>query len=449
MECIKKRKREKKKDNRILLLIIQKSNFINTHFYNSTTYMSSRERILAAIDHKESDRVPIDLGATPSSGISVIAYQNLINYIGKTHLKTHVYDVVQQVVQPEMELLDHYGVDVVDIGRIFNQDPDYWQELELMKGYKALYPKWFKTKLQKDNSWLAYNNKGEAIGRMPEGATFFDQTIFPYLDNYPNDYSQMDKDMNRVVWGGFGFTPWDWINQPGFWKLLRKKTLELKKNTDKALLIGVGCNLFEWGTFLRRMDNFLMDLLLDPKGVHGLLDALMEKHMDLLARVCDSVGDIVDIIKFGDDFGMNTGPLMSTDTYNEFFQAREKQMCDYVKSNSSMATMIHSCGGIYEIIPGLIDAGFDIINPVQINAVNMEPEKLKKEFGKDVTFWGGGADTRTILNRATPEQVKDHVKRNIEIFSKDGGFVFNTVHNIMPDVPPQNIVAMFEAISEY
>ena len=114
-----------------------------------------------------------------------------------------------------------------------------------------------------------------------------------------------------------------------------------------------------------------------------------------------------------------------------------------------MKTMIHSCGGIYELIPGLIDAGFDILNPVQINAVNMEPERLKNEFGKEITFWGGGADTKSILNNATPEQVKSHVKHNLDVFMKDGGFVFNTVHNIMPDVPPENIVAMFEAIQEF
>ena len=111
--------------------------------------------------------------------------------------------------------------------------------------------------------------------------------------------------------------------------------------------------------------------------------------------------------------------------------------------------MLHSCGGIYELIPELIEAGFEILNPVQINAINMEPERLKKEFGKDITFWGGGIDTQSILNRATPQQVKDHVKRNVAIFSMDGGYVFNTVHNIMPDVPPQNIIAMFEALEEF
>ncbi len=411
--------------------------------------MNSRERILAAIKHKETNRIPIDLGATPSTGISVVAFQNLIKYLGKEHLRTEVYDVVQQVVQPEMEFLDLFGIDVVDVGRNFNQDPGYWQKLELIKGYPGLYPNWFNPKQQKDNSWLAHNKNGEAVGRMPVGATFFDQIVFPYIDNYPKDYSELGNDMGRTVWGSFGFTPWDWIDQPDFWTLLREKTLDLRAKTDKAILVGVGCNLFEWGTFVRRMDNFLMDLFLAPDEVHRFLDAIMEKHLDFLKNVCAAVGDIVDVIKFGDDLGTNNGPFIPVETYNEFFMPRHKQLCDYVKSHSIAATMLHSCGGIYELIPGLIGAGFDILNPVQINALKMEPERLKKDFGKDLTFWGGGIDTKNVLNNASTEKIKDHVKRNIEIFSKGGGFVFNTVHNIMPDVPPQNIVAMFEAIHEF
>lgn len=411
--------------------------------------MNSRERILAAVNHKDPDRIPVDLGTTPSSGISVVAYQNLIKFLRKGHLKTHVYDVIQEVIQPEMEFLDLFGIDVVDVGRNFNQVPGYWQELEVIKGYPGLYPNWFNPQRQNDDSWLAYNDKGEAVGRMPLGATFFDQTIFPYVNDYPKDYSQMSVDMNRTVWGAFGFTPWDWLDSPDFWIHLRERTLDLKAKTDKAILIGVGRNLFEWGTFLRRMDNFLMDLFLNPSEVHRFLDAIMVKHMDFLERVCDSVGDLVDIIKFGDDLGTNNGPFIPVETYNEFFQPHHKQLCDYVKSHSSAATMLHSCGGIYELIPGLIEAGFDILNPVQINARNMEPELLKREFGKELTFWGGGVDTKSILNLANPGQVKDHVKRNLEVFSKGGGFVFNTVHNIMPDVPPQNVVAMFEAVKEF
>jgi uroporphyrinogen decarboxylase len=192
-----------------------------------------------------------------------------------------------------------------------------------------------------------------------------------------------------------------------------------------------------------------MDLYMDPENVHKLLDKLLEMHMDFLEKICESVGDLVEVVKFGDDLGTNTGPFMPLEIYNEFFKPRHKMMCDYVKANTSAHTMLHCCGGIYELIPGLIEAGFEILNPVQINAFNMEPERLKKDFGRDVTFWGGGANTQSILNRATPQQVKDHIRKNIEVFARDGGFVFNTVHNILPDVPPANIIAMFEAVKEF
>lgn len=411
--------------------------------------MNHRDRILSAISHKQPDCIPLDLGATPSSGISVVAYQNLVNHLGLSSKKNHVYDVIQQVTQPEIELLDLWGVDVFDIGRFFNTDENYWHELELIKGYPALYPKWFNPEKQVDGVWLASGKCSEMIGKMPVGATFFDQLIFPYADAYPENYKNLGFDMSRTVWGGFGFTPFDRIDEPNFWTSLRKKALEARANTDRALLIGVGCNLFEWGTFLRRIDNFLMDLFLGPENVHRLLDALLERHLEFLAKVCEAIGDVVDIIKFGDDLGTNTGPLFDAGTYCDFFKPRHQMMCDYVKAHSSAHTMLHSCGGIYELIPHLIEAGFEILNPVQINAVNMNPADLKREFGKDLTFWGGGVNTQSILNRATPQQVKDHVKKNLEIFGKDGGYVFNTIHNIMPDVPPENLVAMIETLREF
>ena len=410
--------------------------------------MNSRDRLLTAIKHRQPDRIPVDLGATPSSGISAAAYHNLIKYLG-LNLKNHVYDVVQEVTQPEIELLDMFKVDILDIGRFFNNYESYWHPLELIKGVPGLYPKWFNPEKQADGSWLAAGPTGEQIGKMPNGATFFDQVIFPYVNGYPDNYNNIGRDMSRVSWGGFGFPPYDRINEKDFWKTLRETIKEERSKTDRALLIGVGCNLFEWGTFLRRIDNFLMDLYMDPVNVHKLLDKLLEMHMEFLAKICNAVGDLVEVVKFGDDLGTNSGPFMPLEMYNEFFGPRHKIMCDFVKANTSAHTMLHCCGGIYELIPGLINAGFEILNPVQINAFGMEPEILKKEFGKDLTFWGGGVNTQSVLNIATPQQVKDHVRRNIEIFSKDGGFVFNTVHNIMPDVPPQNIMAMFEVINEF
>ena len=168
-----------------------------------------------------------------------------------------------------------------------------------------------------------------------------------------------------------------------------------------------------------------------------------------LEKVCAAVGDVADILRFGDDLGTDQGPFMSPATYRRLFKPRHTILCDYVKRHSQMRTFLHSCGSLYKLMPDLIEAGYDVINPVQITARNMEPERLKRDFGQDITFWGGGCDTRHILNRATPDEVKDHVRRNIDALAPGGGFVFNTVHNIMPDVPPENIVAMFEAVDEF
>ena len=252
--------------------------------------MTSRERILSAINHKQPDKIPVDIGATPSSGVSVVAYQNLIKHLGMNHLRTEVYDVIQEVAQPEMKFIDRFNVDVVDVGRFFNQGDNYWQKLELIKGYPAHYPKWFNPEKQQDGSWLAPGKTGEFIGKMPSGATFFDQLIFPYIDGYPADYKDVSREMTRVIWGGFGFTPFDWIDEKDFWKMLREKIITERSKSDKAFLIGVGCNLFEWGTFLRRIDNFLMDLYMEPQNVHRLLDKLVGGHLEFLSKLCESVG---------------------------------------------------------------------------------------------------------------------------------------------------------------
>lgn len=412
--------------------------------------MNSRERVLAAIAHKQPDQVPVDLGSTPSSGISAIAYSNLLKSIGRTDLPVQIYDVVQQLAQPDMSIIDRFGVDVLDIGRAFNTEEKDWHETILANGDKAFYPIHFNPVKQAGGSYHCYDEDGKRLlALMPQGATFFDQSYFPYINGFPENYDTLDEEMGRVLWSRYVHSPWDHTQDPDFWKTLREKTLQLRASTDKALMIVCGCNLFEWGTFLRRMDNFLMDLLCEPDQVARMLDQLLERHLATLAKVCDSVGDVVDIIRFGDDLGMTSGPFMDVDTYRSLFKPRHKQLCDYVKTHSQMHTFIHSCGSISSLMPDLIEAGIEIFNPVQTNARQMEPEFLKKEFGQDCTFWGGGVETVGTLNNGTPEQVREQILERLEIMSAGGGFVFNTVHNILPDVPPQNILAMFDAVKEF
>lgn len=411
--------------------------------------MNSRERVIASIEHRQVEKVPFDIGSNPSSGISAIAYSNLIKHLNKEHLPVKIFDVVQQLAHPDMELVDMLGIDVIDIGTMYNTDRSDWYETTLSNGSAALYPNSFQPEKQDDGSYFAKNKAGNIIAKMPVGATFFDQTVFPWQDAFPSDMSKLKEAMDQVLWSAFAHSPWDHAGDPNFWADLRDKAVHLRQTTDKAVMITVGCNLFEWGTFLRRMDNFLMDPYLYPAEVNMLLDALLQIHMQTLEQVVNSVGDVVDIIRFGDDLGMTSGPLVPPDLYKEFYKKRHTMLNSYVHGNSNMKTFLHSCGSIYQLIPDLIEAGFDIINPVQTNCVDMEPERLKNEFGKYITFWGGGADTTTVLNRASSEDVRKHCLERLEIFSKDGGFIFNPVHNIIPDVPPQNVIAMVNAVNEF
>jgi len=411
--------------------------------------MTSRERILAAIEHRQPDRVPVDLGATPSSGISATAYGNLKKHIGVTTGHTRLYDVVQQLAQPEEAILDRFGIDVLDVGRTFNTQDSDWYPIKLADGQAAQYPVWFHPEKQADGSYIARLKDGKDIAHMPAGGTFYDQSYFPYVDGYPADFSGLDQEMGKILWAALVHSPWDHASDPGFWTTLRERALALRASSDRALMIVCGCNLFEWGTFLRRMDNFLMDVYAEPEMVEKLLDALMERHLATLDKVCAAVGDVCDILRFGDDLGMDSGPFMSPDIYRKLFKPRHAQLCAAVHKKSRMKTFLHSCGSLYELMPDLIEAGYDVLNPMQTTCRDMEPEKLKREFGKEICFWGGGCDTRTVLNRATPEEVKEHVKRRIDILSPGGGFVFNTVHNILPEVPPANIAAMYEAVHEF
>jgi uroporphyrinogen decarboxylase len=411
--------------------------------------MTARERVLAAIAHRTPDRVPIDLGSTPSSGISATAYERLRRHLGHSAGATLVYDVVQQLAQPEDWALDAFGVDVVDLGRTFNTRHEDWYDVTLASGDPARYPAWFRPEQAADGSWQARHADGTIIARQPTGAAFYDETCFPWMDGWPADYSGLDAAMGKVLWSALVHTPWDNASQPGFWERLRANALELRRTSDRAIMVVVGCNLFEWGTFIRRIDNFLMDLLLEPQRVEGLLDALMERHLATLEKVCAAVGDVADIIRFGDDLGTDQGPFMQPELYRSLFKPRHRRLCDYVRSHSAMHNFLHSCGSIDQVLPDLIEAGFEIINPVQTNARGMEPARLKAEFGRDITFWGGGIDTRAVLNHGSPADVRRQVLERLEIFAPGGGFVFNTVHNILPDVPPANIVAMFTAVREF
>ena len=411
--------------------------------------ITSRDYVCQSLNHKTPDKLPLDLGGTPSSGISAIGYNKLKHALGIDDRSNKIYDVVQQVSQPEENVLDALEVDVVCLGRAFNTAEENWYDITLADGSIAQYPTWFRPIKEKNGEYSVYDEDNELLARMPVGATFFDQTFFPYIDGYPVSYKDLPKAMAKVHWQKLAHSPWDNAAMPDFWGELRRRAIKLRENSDRAILITCGCNLFEWGTFLRRIDNFLMDIYSEPGEVERLLDALMEIHLASLEQVCLAVGDVVDILRFGDDLGMSNGMFFSQEKYRDLFKPRHAKLCAYVHEHSSMKTFLHSCGSIYPIMGDLIEAGYDIINPVQTSAAQMDPAVLKKEFGKDIVFWGGGVNTQSILNRAKPDEVYTYARRVIDIFLNDGGFVFNTEHNILPDVPEENMMALYRAVKEY
>jgi uroporphyrinogen decarboxylase len=403
--------------------------------------MNSRDRIMTAINHRQPDKVPVDLGSSTVTGISAIAYNKL-----KSHLKidkpTRVFDVVQQLASVDMEIVDLFGVDALDINRVTTETDD-WYQVDLADGSKAEYPSWFRPVKSQDGSWYTTDSDGLILSRMPAGAAFYDQMHFPYEKGYPENFGNLKESLKKISWVVHSHA--SNLNAAE----LRDKLVQLKKTTGKALVMSGGAKLLELGFFIRRMDNFLTDLMVEQEKLCEMLDILVDMHLSGLEKKCSAVGDIVDVIRFGDDLGMTSGAFMDLETFRKIFKPRYKVLCDYVKNHSNMKIFLHSCGSIRQYIPDLIEVGFDILNPVQTNCYEMDPLVLKKEFGKDITFWGGGVDTSSVLNMGSPDDVRKDVLNRCTVFSKDGGFVFAPIHNILSEVSPQNIIAAYNAVKEF
>jgi len=406
--------------------------------------MTSRERILASINHKVPDRVPVDLGASTVTGISPIAYNMLKTSLG-IEKPTRIFDVVQQLANVDEEIIEMFGVDALDVNRLFCGPERDWYEVTLADGSKGEFPGWYKFQTDETGAYYTTNDQGLVLSRMPAGGTVFDQTYFPWENGFPDDFSNLKEALNSVNWVVHSHTNYTNIDE----KELRSRIAHLRSSTDKAIVMSGGVKFLDLGFFLRRMDNMLTDLLMEEEKLSQLFDVLLEMHLAGLEKKCRSVGDLVDVIRFGDDLGMTTGPFMDLDIFRRLFKPRYRVLCDYVKQHSNMKIFFHACGSIRQFIPDLIDVGIDIINPVQTNCRDMDPLGLKQEFGREITFWGGGVDTSHILSQASPEEVRKDVLNRCEILSKGGGFVFATIHNILARVPPENILATYRAVQEF
>lgn len=434
--------------------------------------MTSRERILAALNHREPDRAGIDFSGHRSSGIAAIAYPKLREFLGLPPKPVRVYDVIQQLAIVDEDVLDRFHVDTIELGRGFALDDPApivpceqnlassgisagasaqlvrgWSPWTLPDGTPCFVPAW--TQIEREaGRWVIRSKTGRVLAHMPEGTLYFEQVYYPFLEGNggPNDDPEaIAGALEECMWtAGVISSPPGSIGSQQLCEGARR----LREKTDRAIIGLFGGNLFEMGQFLYRNDQFLMLLASQPKRAHRFLDKIVEIHLANLERFLGAVGEYIDIILFGDDLGMQTGPMISPQMYCEFFKARHKVLWNRAKELADVKVMLHCCGGIRELIPHLIEAGLDAINPVQISCAGMDAAELKAEFGAELTFWGGGCDTRDVLANSTPQQVAEHVKKQVKIFNRGGGFVFQQVHNILANVPPENIVAMFDAVND-
>jgi uroporphyrinogen decarboxylase len=406
--------------------------------------MTSRERVLAALHHRESDRIPVDLSGHRSSGISGIAYARLRKFLGLASQPIRIYDPVQQLAIVDEDVLERFGVDTIELGRAFALEADNWADWVLPDGTPCQMPVWALPE-RAAGEWVLRSKSGRVLGRMPDGVLYFEQAYFPFAEN--DDLAHVADAGDECMWTTVAAPPGPLAAGPDGERRLAEGARRLRERSDRAILGLFGGNLLEMGQYFYRNDNFFMLLAGEPKRAHRFLDELVKLHLTNLERFLRAVGKYIDVIVFGDDFGMQRGPQISPAMYREFFKPRQQVMWARTRELANVKVMLHCCGGVRELLPEMIDAGLDAINPVQITCAGMNAPGLKTDFGDRLTFWGGGCDTRETLINGTPAQVREHVRRLMDVWRPGGGYVFQQVHNIMADVPPANVVAMFEAVN--
>jgi uroporphyrinogen decarboxylase len=414
--------------------------------------MMPRERVLRAFDHREPDAVPVDLSGHRSSGIAGITYAALRDHLGLPGRPVRIHDPIQQIAVVDGDVLDRFGIDTIELGRGFALADADWRDWRLPDGTPCQLAAWVRTR-RDDGQWHLVSPRGTVLARMPDGALYFEQVNYPFFD--AEDLDHLPEAFEECMWtSSVAAAP----PGPATTAELREGARRLRERTDRAVVGLFGGNLLECGQFLYRNDGFFLLLAGEPARAERFLDRLLELHLANLERYLAAVGEYIDVVLFGDDLGMQTGPQISPAMYRRFFKPRHRLLWEAAKRlapagrgtgtlrcASPLRVMLHSCGGIRELLPDLIEAGLEAVNPVQITCAGMDAAGLKRDFGGDIVLWGGGCDTRSVLRTGTPAEVRDHVRRQVDILAPGGGFVFQQVHNILAGVPPANVVAMFDA----
>jgi len=374
--------------------------------------MTHRERVLTALKREQPDRVPVDLGGTLASTINIHAYQRVMARLGFGEAPPVAYlSRRSNSVLPDERLLSYLGV---DCRAVILDNPDANPERELPDG--SLTDEW----------GIIWKHLG--VGQ--------------HFINYDGPFYGLEPDPDLVK-----KFAWPDPLDPGRFRTLRSQAQTHRARTDAAIILVLGVGLVHQIQFMRGYAASLEDLILAPDFTQAFMERYADFWVRMTERALQEVGDLVDLAMFGDDLGTQGGPVMNPSLYRRLIQPYHARMVHTIK-RFNKPVLLHSCGSITAFIPNLIEAGFDALHPIQVSAKDMDSAKLKREFGRDITFWGG-VDTQRVLPLGTPQEVKAEVRRRIADLGPGGGYVLGAVHNIQAEVPVDNILAMFEAAREF
>lgn len=371
--------------------------------------MKPRERVMAALNHQEPDRVPLDLSQATGDGITITAYRNLVKHLGLGDRQIQVKQKRGQTAKPDEDVLRRLRIDFrcVELG-----SPDGWKDIQIDE--------------------TSYKDEWGIVRTMPPGGYYYDLTGAPLAE---------DGTLSAIE----NFR-WPDPLDPGRYRGLRERARRLHEETDFALVIDLNSSFFLRCCELRGWENFFMDMVANVEFAEALMDKFLDLRLTMAERALEAVGDYIDIVMVtSDDVGMIDRPLVSPALYRSLIKPRQKKTFDFFRARTGAKLFYHTDGAIYSLIPDFIEIGVDALNPIQLNAEGMgDTKRLKAEFGDKLTFWGA-IDTRHVLPTGSCADVREEVKRRILDLGPGGGYVLCSVHNIQPEVPPENVVAMFDA----
>jgi len=416
--------------------------------------INSRARLQAALEHRQPDRVCVDFGATFVTGLNIsILHRLRQRVLGQSDYRVKICEPYQMLGEVDDELRAALGIDVIGVlprKSIFGTEAKDWKPFTMPDGTPCLAPGAFNVTPAPDGGWLMYPEGDTSVspsGHMPAGGYFFDAIVRqePLQEENLNPADNLEE---------FGcLKPEDIDYYRG-----KKRWFEERKDCGSILIIP--------GSALGDIALVPAPFLKHPKGIRDIAEwyvstklrrdyvwKVFEKQCEFalqnLNTLIDLFGDLVQVALItGTDFGTQRGLFVSVAAYRDLYKPFHQQINSLIHRRSKWKTFIHSCGSVYQLLPDFIDAGFDVLNPVQCSAADMDPARLKREFGRDLVFWGGGVDTQQTMAFGTPEQVYREVRERIEIFNQDGGMVFNAIHNIQGNVPLENVEAMFKGIRD-